>query len=135
MGEGARWVSGGRGKRGSLLVVTSSALDDVAALLSRQDYFVLACQPEVAARAMSLFRFGALVLDEDLSTLQCSTIARAFAAQTGAAPILHCWRGYPGGVAAMIAEHAQDAMRPAWPPTRSRRRLCWTQRARHPGPN
>jgi hypothetical protein len=122
-----RWVSGGRGKRESLLVVTNSKLETVAAVLSTDGDFVLACRTDVAERAMSLFTFSALVLDEDVTTFHCSAIARAFARQPLPAPILHCWQGYPGGVVALIAEHAAEPTRPHWRPRR--RRARWSRRS------
>lgn len=98
-------------------MVTNGAHDaEVAARLARHGYFVLACRPHVAERAMAAFRFGALVFDEDVATLHRSLLGHAFAAQAREAPVLHYWRAYPGGIVAMVAEHA--ALRSSGPDAR-----------------
>jgi hypothetical protein len=108
----SRWVSAGRGARGSLLIVTMVRLAPLAHELGRGGYFAMVCGPDVASRAASQFRFDALVLMSDLSTLDCARIRDALERTAGVPSILHGWTDYPGGLDALVAEHVQRRRSP-----------------------
>jgi hypothetical protein len=106
----AELLTTGRGKRGALLVVTAHP-SAVNRQLSGHEAFVVVTTPDAVGRVLDTFSFDVLFVDAETSSEEASSIEGQFGERFPTAQMFRCSPAYPGGLAAMVADHTPRTRR------------------------